>query len=64
MDRGTYKFSDTLRQIDGKFLKRFLAYIFCTKNNEINIYLSDVQKHVSNEKSYKTYNIFGDKKFI
>ena len=34
----------------GKFLKRILTYLFCINSNEINIWHSDIQKHVSHEK--------------
>ena len=36
-----------------KFLKRILTYLYCTNQNKINIYHSDVQKHVSYEDQTK-----------
>ena len=45
--RGMQKFSDALRPVQRKFLKPISTY--CTKYNEINMYHSDIQKHVSFE---------------
>ena len=43
----THNFSDTLRNIGPKFLKR--NSIYCTKCNEINMCHLDSQKYVSND---------------
>ena len=54
------KFSDTLRPIRGKCLKRILKYLYSTKWNKINIHL-DIPKYVSFEKLYKNckyYDIY------
>ena len=34
----------------GKFLKSILLYLYCINYNEINMYHSDIQKHVSHAK--------------
>ena len=45
--RDIQNFSETLRPMGRKFFTRFLADIYCSKYNEINIRHSDMQKHVS-----------------
>ena len=46
MYRLTQKFSDTLRSMGVKILKRNLTHLCCTKSNEINICHSDAQKNI------------------
>ena len=41
----------------GKFLKRIIINLPPTKDNEINIFLTDVQNHVSYTGSYKRFLI-------
>ena len=53
--RGMQKFSDALRPVQRKFLKPISTY--CTKYNEINMYHSDVQKHVLCIGSHKSFLI-------
>ena len=55
MYRLTQMFSDTLRPMRGKILKRILTWLCCTKHNEINICHSDVQDHVSYIGSHKDF---------
>ena len=38
---------DTLRPKSEKFLKCIVTYLYCAKYDEINIFYSDVRKHVS-----------------
>ena len=52
------KFSNTERAMEGNFLKRILAYLYCIKYNEINIFLSDIQKHVLCTLSRKIFLIY------
>ena len=40
-------FSDILRSMEGKRLKRILMFLYCANYNEINICHSDIQKHGS-----------------
>ena len=42
----------------GKCLKRILIYLYCINYNEINICISDIQKHASYKKWYKYYKYF------
>ena len=53
--RNTQKFSNTLRPIGGKCLKRILKYLYFTKYNKINTCHSDIPKHVSYKKCYEKY---------
>ena len=57
MYRLTQMFSDTLRPMRGKILKRILTWLCCTKHNEINICHSDVHRHVSYKNDIKSINI-------
>ena len=41
----------------GKFLKSILLYLYFINYNEINMYHSDIQKHVSYKNSKKTSRI-------
>ena len=56
--RDTQKFSDTLRAMWRKDLKRILTCLYCNKWNKIKIWHSDTQKYVSNKKWYKSYKYF------
>ena len=44
--RGTQKFKYTLQPMEGRSLKRNLAYLYYIKENEINICPSDTQKMI------------------
>ena len=46
----TYNISNTLRPMEGKRLKRILAYLDCTKYNEIDLGHLPIQKPVSYKK--------------
>ena len=44
----------TLRRM-GRKLKNILTCLYCNKDNEINVCHSDIHKHVSYKKWYKSY---------
>ena len=51
-------FSDALRPMGGKDLKRILTSLYSNKWNKINIRHSDTQKHFANKKWFKCYKYF------
>ena len=55
--RGTQEFSETLRHMGRKFLKRIAINLPPTKDNEINIFNADVQNHVPYTGSHKIFLI-------
>ena len=59
LSTATNKFWDTLRPMgEGKYLKRILTYLDCTKNNEIDTDHSHIQKHNFCKKCYKKHKNF------
>ena len=51
------KVTDKLWPAGEIFFERILTNLYCTKNNEFNIFHSDAQKHVSYIRSHKKYLI-------
>ena len=56
--RLTQKFSDALWLTGGGGLKRILTHLYSTKYNEINIFHSGAQKHVSYTGSHEGFLIY------
>ena len=56
--KGTQEFSETLRHMGRKFLKRITINLPPTKDNEINIFNADVQNHVPYTGSHKRFLIY------
>ena len=55
LDSGSLKSLPIHYGICGKFLKRILMLLCCSKNNKINTCYSNVQKRLSYTKSYKIF---------
>ena len=53
LQRNIKMFSNTLRHMGGKKLKRILTNLYFFTYNEINLYHSDIQKHIFYEKWFK-----------
>ena len=61
MHKDTQKFSDTLRTIGGKYVKRISSY--CSKLRKINACHSDIQNNISYKNWLKEYKYFAYREF-